>query len=366
MATLQISEGRVLALFAFDVGDSIDLDAIPAVLRPERAQIVRQKPAPAYVQYAVPPVEIILADRPVALQTGCVRAAVSARLFDFGAVSLTFSLPAPPTLAELAALAHYLADDVDLTREARQALQSVVSEIQPAIGRLGINDLIEDYYVFQLARCDPALDVETLLRDHAPTLAAILSMDGGALSRQQVDEALRDSISYSPNDLVLADWSAALVYDTDSADTVAVLEFLNVQLVELRFLDTRLDRVLNTYSEVVSRQRPVWRELLDPHRTAIRALSALTVETSRLSERVENAVKLVPDVYLARVHRRSTARLGLPTWERIVQSKLEAVRHLTTVLSERAAARRAELLEAAIIALIALEIVLALVGRLGR
>ncbi len=79
MTTLQIREGRVLALFAFDVGDSIDLEAIPAVLRPERAQIVRQKPAPAYVQYAAPPVEIMLADRPVALPTGCVRAAVSAR-----------------------------------------------------------------------------------------------------------------------------------------------------------------------------------------------------------------------------------------------------------------------------------------------
>jgi len=65
-------------------------------------------------------------------------------------------------------------------------------------------------------------------------------MERGALSHQQVDEALHDSISYSPNDLVLADWSAALVYDTDAADTVAVLEFLNVQLVELRFLDTRL------------------------------------------------------------------------------------------------------------------------------
>ena len=88
------------------------------------------------------------------------------------------------------------------------------------------------------------------------------------------------------------------------------------------------------------------------------------VEAQRLGERVENAVKLVPDMYLARVHRRTAARLGLETWERLVQSKLEAMRHLTSVLVERAAALRAEALELTIIALIAFEIVLALAGAL--
>jgi hypothetical protein len=86
------------------------------------------------------------------------------------------------------------------------------------------------------------------------------------------------------------------------------------------------------------------------------------VETSRLSERVENALKLIPDIYLARVHRRGSARLGLEAWERNVQSKLAAVRHLITVLSERSAVRRGELLELTIIFLIALEIGLALLG----
>ena len=366
MTPLQILDGRVLALFAFDVGDAIDLEAIPAVLRPERAQLVRRRPAPAYVQYAVPPVEIALGERPVRLPAGDVAATVSARLFDFGAVSLTFALPAPTTLAALADVSHALATDADLVSAARAALQALVADIAPAIGRLGLNDLIEDYYVFQLARCEPALDADALLRTCGDTLAAVLSMDRGALSRQQVDETLRDAIAYSPHDLVAADWSAAVVYDTESADTVAVLEFLNVQLVELRFLDRRLDHVLDTYSGVVHRRRRgTWRDVLDPDRAAIHALSALTLETARLSERVENAVKLVPDVYLARVHRRSAARLGLPTWTRIVQAKLDAVRHLTGVLAERSAARRTEVLELTIIVLIALEIVLALAGRLG-
>jgi hypothetical protein len=119
------------------------------------------------------------------------------------------------------------------------------------------------------------------------------------------------------------------------------------------------------FADAVYRRETLWRALRGPHRIAIRALSELSIEAQILSERVENAVKLVPDVYLARVHRRSAARLGLPTWSRTVASKLEALRHITTVLRERASERRAEALEVIIILLIALEIVLAFFGWFG-
>jgi hypothetical protein len=145
-----------------------------------------------------------------------------------------------------------------------------------------------------------------------------------------------------------------------------VLEFLNVQLLELRVLDARLDGALARFSREVYRAETVWRAFRGGHRPAIRALSELTVEALALSERVENALKLVPDVYLARVHRRSAARLGLSAWERLVESKLDALRHLSTVLAERAAAKRAEGLEWTIVLLIALEIGLALAGWLGE
>jgi hypothetical protein len=131
---------------------------------------------------------------------------------------------------------------------------------------------------------------------------------------------------------------------------------------EMRFLDGRLDRALARFSSELQRQETPLGVLRGPHRGAIRALSELTVEVSRLAERVENGLKLVPDVYLARVHRRCAARLGLGAWQRGLEKKLEAVRHLTTILAERAAARRADLLELTIILLIALEIVLALAG----
>jgi hypothetical protein len=287
---------------------------------------------------------------------------VTARLFDFGAVSISFALPLPSALGQLPRFAQELAADTAMAAKARRLLEELAPRLAGCLERQGLNELVEDYYIFHLSALEPPAEADLLLRDHGEALAAVLAMDAGGLSRRHVEELLRDPISYSPADLVLADWNAAVIHDVDPSDSLAALESLNVQLVELRFLDLRLDQALATFSTEIYRRGSFFGALRGPHRESIRRLSELTVETSRLSERVENALKLIPDIYLARVHRRGSARLGLEAWERNVQSKLAAVRHLITVLSERSAVRRGELLELTIIFLIALEIGLALLG----
>ncbi|CAG0954328.1 hypothetical protein MYXO_00387 [Myxococcaceae bacterium] len=357
----RIVGGRIYALFAFDVAGAIDLERIPGVLRPGRALLSGRKPAPEYVRYAVAPVEIALGAREVSFGGRNLAVATTARLFDFGAVSIAFEIPAPERFDELPSLAEALLR-ADLAHGARRVLDELLARILPALDTPYENDLVEDYYVFQVDSLDPAEEAEGLLRRHGGTIASVVDMDAGPLSRQQIDESLRDPLSFSPADLVVANWSAAFVLDPDYADTLLVLEFLNVQLVELRLLDGQLDAALARFSGEVYRDPSLWSSVRGPHREAIRELSERMVEAQHLGERVENAVKLVPDVYLARVHRRSAARLGLPTWQRLVDTKLDAMRHLTSVLVERAAARRAEALEITIIVLIALEIVLALAG----
>lgn len=354
----------MIALFAFDVAGAIDLDRVPAVLRPGRAVLSGRKPAPEYVRYAVPPVELSLGTRPFWVGEGFGPATATARLFDFGAVSLAFEIPLPDRLAALPALAAALAR-ADAAAEARKVLDELLAQIRPALDGGFESDLVEDYYVFQVDALDPPEEAEGLLRRHAGILASVVAMDTGPLARQQIEESLHEPLSFSPNDLVVATWSAAFVLDPDWTDTLLVFDFLNVQLVEFRVLDGQLDAALARYSGAVYREPGVWSAVRGPHREAIRELSERLVEAQRLGERVENAVKLVPDVYLARVHRRTAARLGLPTWQRLVDGKLDAVRHLTSVLVERAAARRAEILEIAIIVLIALEIALALAGILA-
>ncbi len=357
----RILGGRVVALFAFDAADAIDLDRVPAVLRPGRAVISGRKPAPEYVRYAVAPAVVGRGVRSFAAGQGFGPAGATARLFDFGAVSLAFEFALPDRLDALPGLAAELGR-IDLAGEARRVLDELLSQIRPVLHGPSGSDLVEDYFVFQLDALDPPASAELLLQRHAAVLASVVAMEPGPLARQQIDESLKDALSFSPDDLLVANWGAAFLLDPDYTDALQVLEFLNVQLVELRLLDAQLDAALARFSREVYREPGLWSAVRGPHREAIRELSERTVEAQRLGERVENAVKLVPDVYLARVHRRTAARLGLPTWQRLVGSKLEAIRHLTSVLVERAAARRTEALEMTIILLIALEIVLALAG----
>src|SRR5258705_4761227 len=98
---MRILDGRVYAFVAFDVGFEIDLDRATALLDAARAPGLKlRRPAPASIRYPEAPVEIALEDHN--LPDGSV-AATSARLFDFGAVSICFTFLPTPTLEELAA-----------------------------------------------------------------------------------------------------------------------------------------------------------------------------------------------------------------------------------------------------------------------
>ena len=77
------------------------------------------------------------------------------------------------------------------------------------------------------------------------------------LSPGEVREATRLSLSYTPNDLVVLDWAAGFVADTDCADTLQVIEFANVQLLEFRHIDDRLDdRLEAAYRLIRPERRP--------------------------------------------------------------------------------------------------------------
>ena len=111
--------------------------------------------------------------------------------------------------------------------------------MRPALDGHG---LVEDYYVVQVSRFEPETDAPALLGTHRDLLARIVHCEPQPLSPSETDEVLRTAVTYRPRDLVVTDWNVALVYDEEYEDALDVLELLNVQLLELRFLDTMLDR----------------------------------------------------------------------------------------------------------------------------
>jgi hypothetical protein len=356
---MRILDGRCFAFVAFDVGFEIELAQVMRLLDAGRAPEVRpRRPAPPSVRYPEPPVEVALADH--RLPDGAT-ATVIARIFDFGVVSLCFTLPLPATLEALPAQGRYLAEQSDLAPAAEARLAHLLERIRPAVARFAVSEIREDYFIFQMTALEGAPTAAALLAAAGPWLAGTLALEPGPLDPGYVSQLLAHGVSYNPTDLVLCDWNAALIYDQQYDDTLAVLEFINVQLLELRFQDSRLERALEGFTGVPRRGTGIG-AFLNPYRRPVQQLAELTIESTLLSERAINAMKLLGDDYLARVARLAAERLHLADWVATVRRKQETVATLFQTLNDRLAATRGEALELAIVVLIVVEILLFLGG----
>src|SRR5258708_10361466 len=100
-------------------------------------------------------------------------------------------------------------------------------------------------------------------------------------------------------------------------------------------------------------------------RGELRRVAQLQVDAAILHERVNNALKLLGDQYLARVYRAAAQRLRLAEWNNGILRKLETIESIYGKMPDHATEIRMEILEWIIIVLIALELLLPLFGRLG-
>ena len=145
--------------------------------------------------------------------------------------------------------------------------------------------------------------------------------------------------------------------DTDPDNVLAVLEFANVELLELRFLDDRLDDALEQSERLTARRRvPAW--LPAPTARAMNRIAEFQMESVLLFEDVNNTLKLLGDQYLARVYRAAAQRLHLPDWDAIILRKLQTLESIYQRTADQQMQLRMELLEWIIIVLIAISIVL--------
>jgi hypothetical protein len=138
-------------------------------------------------------------------------------------------------------------------------------------------------------------------------------------------------------------------------DVRAVLEFANVELLEMRILDEQLDQALDEGYEALTR-KPRRLSLPGSHDKDMTHIAQLQVDSALIFERVTNTLKLLGDQYLARVYRLASQRFHLEAWDASILRKLQTLESIYSKMSDRAGTRRMEVLEWIIIILIALSI----------
>ncbi|UCC71495.1 MAG: hypothetical protein JSV86_14020 [Gemmatimonadota bacterium] len=359
-AGLRVEQGAVHVLAAFDVAPYIDLAECErrVMASTDRQQITRKRRALEYFEYRPAPLRIAHGTETIDVGRHRSLPAVDLVVYDFGAISVAYTIPFQGDLAELAVLSAGIYDSRLLPQAARRVVESVIGVLADSASGYRIAEVVEDYVIFHVRDFDRPVTNEELASCHAEAIARILRAEEGPLSTQEVEDATSHRIAFTDSDLAVMDWNATLLYGHDVEDLRTVIEFANVQLLEMRFLDRQLDDALEESYGLVSRRRQPFRSLLHSYRKDARRIARLQVDAAILFERVTNALKVFGEEYLARIYRLTAERLHLAAWDLSTIRKLGTLDSIYAKLSDEAAARRLEILEWIIVALIAASIAL--------
>lgn len=368
-ALLDVAAGTIIAYRLFDVAYAIDLGiAEQTWARTVRTQSSRGRltttPAKA-VAFDVPPVALGLGTIELPLPDGPVHAIVTARLYDFGVVSIALRV----SVANLSwtAFSQQL-NAIDLAVGLAPAtglwielLDRVRKGVGDALVRPVPSTLEEDYLIGVVSEFSEKIAAETLVE--RLDLVPLLSGEQRPLSEGARRDLLRHRYSYYTDDLVVLTWDRAFVYEPrGDSDVIDVIEVANAQLLEMRYYDELLDSELPRMYDLVEATRRRW-ALPGARRFAdlARRLYTMVAEVTELTEKVDNALQVTEDVYLARIYAAALELFRVPTVSAAVDRKLSIIRDTYTALYDEAHASRSEVLEVIITVMIAVEIVLALI-----
>jgi hypothetical protein len=353
-----IRKGSCFVLFAYDAARSINLDEAEWRLREvtERQTIPRRRHAPSYFEYQPSPLRITRDCEPLSVGSSATRHSVELTAYDFGAVAVTYALGLECSFADLLELSEALYDNEALLSDSRLRVDQFLEVIGDAATHANVAPVVEDYVIFHVEAFTQPFDAKRFCTEHGPEIARVLRAERQTLSDQEVDDALSARISYGAEDLTIVDWNAALLIDREGEDVRAVLDFANVELLEMRYLDQRLDRALDEAYETLSRHFANLPRVLGYYSAALRRVAELQVDSALLFEGVNNTLKLLGDQFLARLYRIVNRRFHLDEWDASILRKIQTLESIYEKISDQAANRRMEILEWVIIILIAFSI----------
>jgi hypothetical protein len=359
-----VADGTLVLYRLFDVADDIDLARAEALLAGAGARLRLAGERSGFLDLPDPPLSVPVGARRLPLP-GLPEAGVPThvRLFAHGVASVRYEAPIPrgADAAVLAALVHDAADNAAVVESARRETKDVLARLGPALENPHESPIFETYAVLFVRAFEggappgPAAqrDVARILLGEPP---------GTPLSAQTVEDVTRHRFSYEETDLCVLDWDTALVFEPSGDRSVAdVLEVVSAQLLEFRYYDAIFEDELLRVTDLLGRPRAALGWLFVGRYAAVtRRVQHLVVESTEFVERVENAVRVVGDLYLARIYRAAVERFRIPAWQAGVLRRQQAAAQVAELLRSEASETLAHVLEASILALIVLEIALAL------
>jgi hypothetical protein len=375
-------QGSVLVLIQFDVSEEIRLDLLRTIFGARRQEASFKHPAPGYVRYQRPPV--VERVEPLVLESG-ERLDAQIKYYDYGVLSVVFELPFAGDWDTLVRLASRWVWDTDFTSFAKKIVEQKLDraypalvkpyEVKPIKGKTkeaknkendGVNPdgseiydewLTEDYFVFHVRECAGNVSASDLLAAQGGRIAQIVRGENQPLSDGERQEILQSKISYYPNDLAVIGWNAAFLYDNQAGAETAIqlLEYANSQLLEFRHYDELLTRELQSVYDFMDHgSTGIWARW----RTARRAtrLHTVLLDVDELTERADNAIKFLSDMFSARLYKVAASKIGVTDYKDLVNQKVHTAEELYRFMVDQFHQSRAFVLEFLVVIILIIEL----------
>ena len=349
--------GSVLVLIQFDVCEEIRLDELRKIFGARTADASFRHQAPEYVRYQRPPVEESL--EPLILEGG-ERLQGQIKYYDYGVVSLVFELPFAGDWDTLTELSSRWTSDTNFEGLASRMAKQKLERARPALVKPYKPEewLHEDYFIFHIEEIVGAPSASDLLKTQGDCIAQVVRGETCMVSDGERQEILQSRMSYYPTDLAVIGWNAAFIYDTPAGAETAIqlLQYANSQLLEFRHYDDLLTRQLEgVYDFLEAGKVGLWSRW----RTASAAskLHTVLLDVAELTERADNAIKFLSDMFSARLYKLAASKVGVPDYKDLVQQKLKTAEELYHFMVDEFNQSRAFVLELMVVVILIIELI---------
>ncbi len=353
--------GYFRILFLYDVAEAIDLDKLRDLLGPRGGTVKRVFPrrTPEYVRFEHAP--IVEPAQSLELTTG-EQVLCSIKYYAFAVVVVQLEASFECDWDGLLVQASRWTDASDIEPHAREIVRLHLERLSPAVIKPVKDWLVEEYLAINLEQIQQPdakpVTASELLSIYGREIAQLVRGELTPLAPSVVEEVLQSCLSYYVSDLVVMGTSAALVYDRgeDAAATNQVLEYAKMQLLEFRYYDGMMTHLLSEVYSVLEQRKNVMLARWSMPRTAQR-FNTIRLDVMELTERIDNAIKFVSDMYYARLYRLAATRMGVPDYRGLVDEKLRTVGELYDVMVDQFNEARSFVLEFAIAILCLLDVI---------
>ena len=356
--------GSVLVLIQYDVCEEIRLDILRGLIPARSAQATFKSQAPGYVRYQRTPVAEPI--EPVILQSG-ERLSGEIKYYDYGVVSMVFELPFAGDWENLIQLSARWTSDTNFEKLASRLVRQKLERAAPALIKPYRDEdwLQEDYFIFHVREIDGSPTADDLLSTQSNHIAQVVRGETATLSEDERMEILASRMSYYPGDLAVIGWNAAFIYDTQSGAETAIqlLQYANSQLLEFRHYDELLTKELENVYDFLEVGGTGW---WSRWRTANAAskLHTVLLDVNELTERADNAIKFLSDMFSARLYKLCAQKVGVPDYKDLVQEKLHTAEDLYRFMVEQFNQSRAFVLELMVVVILIIELVYFFKGKM--